>query len=143
MEQTTFKFQTRSTHPDLQLQVQLNGVTVLQPELIRDFVEYEFLFDDADEGRHVVEFVVSGKTSEHTRIDADGNIVADETVEIVNVTVDDIEINQLFTEKAVYCHDFNGTQDTVDDQFYGTAGCNGVIRLEFTTPFYIWLLENM
>jgi hypothetical protein len=143
MEQTTFKFQARSTHPDLKLQVQLNSKTVLGLDLTNQLTEYEFTFDDIDDKIYNVEFVLSGKTVDHTKIDQAGDIVADETVEITDVTVDDININQVFVEQAVYCHDFNGTKEPVEDQFFGTMGCNGTVSLSFSTPFYMWLLENM
>jgi hypothetical protein len=45
--------------------------------------------------------------------------------------------------KAVYTHDFNGSQPPVDDKFFGDLGCNGTVSLKFTAPTYLWLLENM
>jgi hypothetical protein len=62
---------------------------------------------------------------------------------ISNISIDDIDIDQLLIEKAEYTHDFNGSQDTITDKFYGDMGCNGTVTFEFTTPFYLWLLENM
>jgi hypothetical protein len=91
----------------------------------------------------VLEFVLSGKTSEHTRITEQGEIVSDVTVQIKDIAFDDIVIDQIFSELAEYHHDFNGTQSAVIERFYGTMGCNGTVRLQFTTPIYIWLLENM
>ena len=59
------------------------------------------------------------------------------------IQIDDILIDQLLTNKLEYIHDFNGSQSTVKDKFYGVMGCNGTAEFEFTTPFYLWLLENM
>ncbi len=143
MEQSVFKFQARTTHSDLKLHVQLNGKTVVEPDLTDQLTEHEFSFDDTDDGIYNVEFVLSGKTVDHTKIDQAGDIVTDETVEITDVTVDDINISQVFVEQAVYCHDFNGTKEPIEAQFFGIMGCNGTVRLSFSTPFYIWLLENM
>ena len=61
----------------------------------------------------------------------------------ITVEFDDIEIDQIVSELAEYHHNFNGTQPAIVDQFYGEMGCNGTLRLEFTTPIYLWLLENM
>jgi len=44
---------------------------------------------------------------------------------------------------AQYQHDFNGTGNPTIDKFYGEMGCNGTVSLKFTTPIYLWLLENM
>jgi len=100
-------------------------------------------FDDVDDESHVLEFVLSGKLPEHTQITEQGEIVSDVTVRIEGIAFDDIVIDQIFSELAEYHHDFNGTQPAVVDQFYGEMGCNGTVRLQFTTPIYLWLLENM
>ena len=96
-----------------------------------------------DDGDHELRVVISGKVPAHTKIDEQGNIIKDIVINISNVTIDEIDITQLFSEKSVYTHDFNGTQPKIADGFYGTAGCNGIISLKFSTPIYVWLLENM
>jgi len=96
-----------------------------------------------DEGHHELRFVLTGKTVEHTKIDEQGNIVKDATLQLSDITIDGIDINQLFQEKSVYTHDFNGSQSEIQDKFYGVAGCNGVVSFHFTTPIYLWLLEYM
>ena len=98
--------------------------------------------DDTD-GEHEIKFFMKNKTQEHTVIDADGNIISDAMLTIANMTFDDIKLGHLFTEQAVYHHDFNGTQTPIEDEFFGDMGCNGHVSLKFTTPIYLWLLENM
>jgi hypothetical protein len=49
----------------------------------------------------------------------------------------------MVTEVAAYHHDTNGSTAPVTDSFYGTMGCNGRVEMRFTTPIYLWLLENM
>ena len=96
-----------------------------------------------NEGNHSLRFVIKGKTFEHTKVDDQGNILKDATLQLSAITVNDININQLFQEHSIYTHDFNGTQPKCQNKFYGIAGCNGVISFQFTTPIYLWLLENM
>lgn len=86
---------------------------------------------------------MSGKTPKQTVIDHQGNIVSDVLLQITNIEVDGIDISTVFAEKSTYTHDFNGSGDTVVDRFYGSMGCNGSVKLDFSTPFYLWLLENM
>ena len=62
-------------------------------------------------------------------------------VEMYYTVKKDIKIT--FLDKTVYSHDFNGTQSMVNDSFHGRAGCNGTMSLKFSTPMYLWLLENM
>jgi hypothetical protein len=127
----------------LDLAVVLDGQSQWQGQPGTDVQEISVEFNDADDQTHVLEFVLSGKTSEHTRITEQGEIVSDVTVQIKDIAFDDIVIDQIFSELAEYHHDFNGTQPAIVDRFYGEMGCNGTVRLEFTTPIYLWLLENM
>jgi hypothetical protein len=98
---------------------------------------------DEDEGEHELRIVIAGKTANHTTIDEQGNIIKDVVINMSNITIDSIDIAQLFNEKCAYTHDFNGTQPEITDSFHGVAGCNGTISFKFTTPIYLWLLENM
>lgn len=96
--------------------------------------------DDAD---HALVFELSGKTPQHTKIDQDGQILEDLVVKVTDIAFDEIQLGHVLTAKAVYRHDFNGTADPVEEKFYGVMGCNGTVTLPFTTPIYLWLLENM
>jgi hypothetical protein len=69
--------------------------------------------------------------------------MSDKSITIENISFDEIALGQLVTELATYTHNFNGSQDTIEDQFYGSMGCNGIVRIEFTSPVYLWMLENM
>jgi hypothetical protein len=96
-----------------------------------------------DDGDHELRFVLKNKTVEHTQIDQNGTIIKDAVLIVDHIKFDEIDLGQLFSEHAVYTHNFNGTGQQIQDKFYGTMGCNGTISLKFSTPIYIWLLENM
>lgn len=98
---------------------------------------------DEDETEHELKFIMKNKKSEHTKIDDAGNIVSDAMLIVSNLAFDEIELNQVFIDQAIYTHDFNGTQPEIADKFYGKMGCNGTVSLKFTTPIYLWLLEHM
>ena len=95
------------------------------------------------EAAHELRIVLKNKLPEHTRIDSQGNIIEDACLCIIGLSFDDIELKQILVEKAVYSHNNNGATDTVTETFYGEMGCNGTVSLAFTTPIYLWLLENM
>jgi hypothetical protein len=103
-------------------------------------VEYEMPDDDGD---HELRFVLKNKHSDHTQVDTDGNIISDATVTVSDIQFDGIDCQYLTTTLAQYQHDFNGTGNPTIDKFYGEMGCNGTVSLKFTTPIYLWLLENM
>jgi len=62
---------------------------------------------------------------------------------VTEITFDEIDCTQIVHDHAVYRHNLNGTGPEIDDQFFGDMGCNGTVELKFTTPVYLWLLENM
>jgi len=103
-------------------------------------VEHEISDDDGD---HELRFVLKNKQSDHTQVDAAGTIITDATVTVNGIEFDGIDCDYLTTVLAQYQHDFNGTGDSTTQKFYGELGCNGTVKLKFSTPIYIWLLENM
>jgi hypothetical protein len=104
-------------------------------------IQIEIADDDAD---HELRFVMKNKLLDHTQVDSDGNIISDARLVITNLAFDDIDLEQLFTEHAVYAHDQNAQLPTpVQDKFYSEMGCNGTVSLKFATPVYLWLLEHM
>jgi hypothetical protein len=109
---------------------------------VTELINFTHDFDDTD-GKHAVRFVMKNKTHEHTITDETGNILSDCCICINELSFDGIKLGQIFIGKAVYEHNFNGTAAPIKDQFFGEMGCNGTVSLEFTTPIYLWLLENM
>lgn len=124
------------------VEILLDNKVLLKNDHVQEKIEFSHSMND-DDSAHKLCVVISGKTQEHTKIDEEGNIVKDATLQLSNVVVDGIDINQLFLDKCVYTHNFNGTQPEIADSFHSIAGCNGTISFEFSTPIYLWLLENM
>jgi len=126
----------------LGLKVILDNNIVYEKPHISSEEQIQLLMSD-DDGEHELTFELFGKKPEHTKINKTGDIVEDAMLSILAVEVDDIDINQVAQSHTVYYHDFNGTKSLMQDRFYGSMGCNGQVKLKFTTPFYLWLLENM
>lgn len=99
-------------------------------------------FDGAD-GDHILKIKLKNKTAEHTQIDEQGNIISDALITVDNVYLDEINIDQLIWSHGEYVHDGNGTEVISVHKFYGDMGCNGHVQLRFSSPVYLWLLENM
>ena len=136
-------FAVSATGADLSLKVTLDGAVIYQdlPGAEPAVITYEF--NDAQEGPHNLVFEMQGKLPTHTVLDAQGQIIQDRFVMITDLAFDDIALGHMFTEVARYDHDHNGTTAPVTDSFHGIMGCNGRVTVEFTTPIYLWLLENM
>lgn len=73
-----------------------------------------------DDGEHELKFVLKNKTSDHTQIDAAGNIVSDARVIITDLAFDEIKLGHMVTEQSIYTHSQNTHfQSTVEGKFYG------------------------
>jgi len=138
----SFDISTSNSDCPFSLEIWLDDLCVFQTVQIADLYKFEHKFAD-DEKEHKLQIVMDGKTIEHTKVDEAGNIVKDATLQISNVVIEDLDVNQLFLEKCLYTHNFNNTQPEIADTFHGVAGCNGIISFSFSTPIYLWLLENM
>ena len=103
-------------------------------------VSYEFSDDD---GEHVLRITLKNKLPEHTQIDDQGNIMSDALLGVTEISFDEIDCTQIIQDISVYRHNLNGNGPEIEDQFFGDLGCNGSVELKFTTPVYLWLLENM
>lgn len=126
----------------LGLEIWLDDQQIFNSEHVQTTVDFSHSFDDND-AEHELKFRLKNKLPEHTVVSADGAILSDALLEINNITMEDIAIDQIVNDHAVYTHNFNGTQPLVQDQFFGSMGCNGDVVLKFHTPVYLWLLEHM
>jgi hypothetical protein len=144
MEKSRVSLRARATGADLTLVVRFDGEEIYRcPHLASDFQDIAHEFDDSQEREHTVEIEMLGKIQDHTQVNESGDIISDQVIEIEEVALDDITLGHLLTEVAEYHHDHNGTGDPMQERFYGTMGCNGVVRFRFTSPMYLWLLEKM
>ena len=132
------------TDPLAQLgfEIRLDNQVIFLTTQVLGLTKFECSIPD-DEAEHCLEFVLKNKTDKDTSIDESGNIIKDACIIVSDLTFDKVELKQIFIDKAIYTHNFNGTQSEVKEKFYGTMGCNGTVQLNFTTPVYLWLLENM
>jgi hypothetical protein len=137
-----FDIGTNRAECALGARVFVNGVKIYDNAHVSE--TYHFSHDISDEdGEHELCIELYGKLPEHTKINDAGEITQDALLSVANIQVDGIDLSQISANLIEYHHDFNGGQDAIVDRFYGTMGCNGQLKLRFTTPIYLWLLENM
>jgi len=130
------------TATPLGCEIWINDACVFDQDRVNEptVVNYEFSDDD---GEHLLRITLKNKLPEHTRIDDQDNIVSDALLSITEIAFDEIDCTQIVQELAVYRHNLNSTGPEIEDRFFGDMGCNGTVELKFTTPVYLWLLENM
>ena len=139
----SFDIETSDAECPMGVEIWLDDVVLLSKNHVQEKITFSHDINDDDVGECKLRIVISGKPPDYTQIDDQGNIIKDATLQISQVEIDSLDVNQLFLDKCVYTHDFNGTQPEIADTFHGIAGCNGTISFEFSTPIYLWLLENM
>lgn len=144
MDQTTISCSIENSDPACRLGVEiwLDDICLLDQEHVTDPVSFSHSLPD-DTADHALRFVLKNKPADYTTVDADGNILTDARLRISKIEFNQVELNYMVTQQAVYSHDFNGAGPPTQEKFYGEIGCNGTVSLRFTTPIYLWFLENM
>jgi len=156
MDTVKLEFDIGTTNQNHQLGIKVmldNNIIYDNSHVVKDeHISHDISDQDAE---HELTIEMYGKLPHHTEVDSAGNVVKDALIAVENFKIDDIDIssilttqpNQLYSEAPThiiqYCHDFNGTQPAIVDRFHGCMGCNGIVTFKFTTPIYLWLLENM
>lgn len=141
-EKIYFEFDVERTSavPPLNFRVLHNGTVVHEISADQEHVKIEIIDENAE---HEIVFELLEKQPSHTRINEQGEIVQDAVITINNFMIDNIDVTDIFFSLSQYQHNFNGNGNSVVEKFYGTMGCNGTVTLKFSTPIYLWLLENM
>ena len=142
MTPITFNLDSSDYTAKLTFEVLLNDSVMFTTEHVSEPTSITIAVSD-DDAEHELKFVLKNKTHEHTKLNEAGDIASDAMLSISNIAFDDIKLGHMFFEQALYLHDMNGSQSMNQHKFYGNMGCNGYVSLKFSTPVYIWLLENM
>ena len=97
-------------------------------------------------GDHTLAIRLLNKGVRDTKVDSEGKITEDLYLVVEKITIDDIDLGLSLLETGHYILDqkvnFNGSDI---DQLPGHKHLtwNGTWSLPFSTPFYLWLLENL
>lgn len=94
----------------------------------------------------------SGKIKNQTVVNEKGDILKDQILHIKNINIDEIDIGSLVYEgvyRPEYPEPWATQQKTAGNTLPETLknvtamGHNGTWTFEFSSPFYMWLLENL
>jgi len=146
MEQSKFSFELTPTTPNSELgfEVWINDQCVFDTDHVAEFMVITGdLPSDDIEAEHSLKLVLKNKQLEHTQLSDTGEIVSDSCLTISRLQFDGIELTFDILQTAQYHHNYNGTSNSTEERFFGIMGCNGTVTLKFTTPVYLWMLENM
>lgn len=122
------------------LRIDVNG-DILADIAVSEEMTIEKDLQLEDDHEYKLNFTLYDKSKYDTVLE-DDNIVKDTVVKIKQVELDGVDITTLLPidkEKFYYIHDGSTEKHT----FYDTMGVNGTSTIELSSPFYVWLLENL
>ena len=127
-----------------QFSIWLDDHQVVASEIV-SLAQQEIKFERTiDEGAHTLKIRLENKTNADTNI-RNGEIIDDMLLNIDDITIDDISLgNLLWSAEYILDHpqEYRGQTITKLDNCVN-LGWNGTWILKFTSPFYIWLLEQL
>ena len=126
-----FDISTTDAAAELGIQVWIDDLSVHQHSHVAETYHVRHDINDDEEIARRLKIVMTGKTTDHTQLDHDGNIVKDAMLGIHNIMLDEINIDLIFYKIATYQHDFNGTGTMSSHKFFQHMGCNGTVEFEF------------
>ena len=146
METVEVKFTLEPTWFDNapKIKVAINNNILLDTQL-EEKLDFEQAVELNEDSSHQLTFTLYDKTNDDTVV-KDGVIEKDTLIKISNIELEDTDLTSMLSlnkELFYYEHDTNGTAQLEKHTLYDTLGCNGTATINFTTPFHIWLLENL
>jgi len=136
-------------------EIKLNSKSYFKSEITsteQDPTTIEFEAELTEESEYNLIIERSGKGKNQTVLDQQGNITKDQMLYIKSISIDEIDIGALVYE-GVYTPKYpepwatqqrESGQD-LKDSFKNVTqmGFNGEWKFTFSSPFYMWLLENL
>jgi hypothetical protein len=138
-----------------EFKISINGNTVVHSKLTKqpNDTEYFEFTHEISEGDNTLEISLLNKGFGDTVIDQQGNIVSDMLLNIDSVEIDEIDLGSLkwtlSSYEPVYPERYRAEAKKRGEELSSSVkncvnlGWNGTWKLPFTSPFYIWLLENI
>ena len=156
-ETLTFKIGLSGTSDKKQTEfkISINGNTLVHSKLTKPVNETEYFefTHDISEGDNTLEISLLNKGFGDTVLDSDGNIVNDMLLNIDSIEIDEIDLGSLkwtlSSYEPVYPERYRAEVVKKGEELPAAVkncvnlGWNGTWKLPFTSPFYIWLLENI
>lgn len=152
-----FKLELFGTYWDLPpvAEVKINNQSVIKKEITGNesdptVLEFEHELTEGEE--YKLNIVRSNKKGNQTVVNDNGDLVKDQLLNIKSIEIDEIDIGSLVYQ-GVYTPEYPepwATQqhkagNELPKSFTNATilGHNGTWSLQFESPFYMWLLENL
>lgn len=121
--------------------VLLDSVLFAQGSATKEPITVEFTTDVDEDKEHILEIRLENKNDSDTvENESKTAIVKDLLLNIDKIEIDEIDIAELKWSASEFIAD-NADRSPLKNCV--NLGWNGSYKLKFSSPFYLWLLENM
>jgi len=127
------------------IKVAINNNILLDTQL-EEKLDFKQTVELSEDNSHQLTFTLYDKTNNDTEILEDGSIKQDTLIKLSQLELENVNLTETMSlnkELFYYEHDTNSTSQLEKHTLYNTLGCNGTATINFSTPFYIWSLENL
>jgi len=119
----------------------VDGISYFDGEVGEDTLTLEFAAELEEDTEHTLEIRLENKLKIDVVMDKEtGQIEKDMLLNIESISFEDIEIGMIKWNNSVYQPD-DRTIEPIKNCV--NLGVNGTWSLKFSSPVYLWLLENM
>jgi len=114
--------------------------TLIYENLVSEPIEVNWS-GELDDSDHTISVEMYNKKDGDTVTDDDENIINDVLLNIDDIEIDEISLDNLLWSNSVYTPNDLDSLESVTDCV--NLGWNGVWKLKFSVPTYLWFLENL
>ena len=117
---------------------------------VTEYFDFDYTLEEGD---HYIKIELLNKGFGDTVVDQNGEIIDDLLLNIDSIEIDDIEVGAIKWTGSIYEpiyperyeREQNRNGVALEKQIKNCVnlGWNGTWKLQFASPFYIWLLENI
>lgn len=146
MESVNIKFSLEPTwfNTAPKIKIAVNNQILLDTQL-ENKLDFEQKVELSNDTTHQLKFTLYNKKEDDTLL-VNGVIEKDTLIKISHLELENSNLTSMLSlnkDLFYYEHDSNSSETLEKHTLYDTLGCNGTATINFTTPFYIWSLENL
>jgi len=134
-------FEITHTNPgiSLGLEIWFDQQCVINQDNFDNHLEFYYKFQNKHQP-HQLKIILKNKTSAHTVVDSNNQIISDTAIQIQNFKLNDISMIDTFFLLADYQSKELGVISLMS--CFGYIGFNGEVTFNFTSPVDTWVVNN-
>jgi hypothetical protein len=134
-------FEITHTNPgtSLGLEIWFDQQCMINQDNFDDHLKFHYKFQNKHQ-THQLKIILKDKTSAHTVVDSNNQIISDTAIQIHDFKLNDISMIDTFFLLANYQSKELGVIPLVN--CFGYIGFNGEVTFNFTSPVDLWVVNN-